>query len=315
VIESPLGSSFVLLASLLLLWKGADVVVHSAARIARRYGLSDLVIGMTVVSMGTSAPELAVTLSAALEGEPDIALGNIVGSNIMNTGIVLGATALFGGLAIPEPLARRDAPMLLAAALLLFAAAWDLAITRLEGLALLGVFLGYLVYLLRRDRGTLRAPEPPAGVATFRDFPLLLLGLLMLIGGGEGLVLSASFLAASAGVSGWAIGVTIVAAGTSAPECATSVVAALRGRQAIAVGNLIGSDLFNVLGILGVVASITTLEVTSVAPGSIALMILMVTMALGFLWTGGRLSRGEGLLLLVFALLRWSRDVAPELWG
>jgi cation:H+ antiporter len=315
VIESPLGSSFVLLASLLLLWKGADLVVHSAARIARRYGLSDLVIGMTAVSMGTSAPELAVTLSAALEGEPDIALANVIGSNVMNTGIVLGATALLGSPAIPAPLARRDGPMLLAAALLLFAAAWDLAITRLEGLALLVVFLGYVAYLLRRERGALLVPEPPTGVATFRDFPLMLLGLLVLIGGGEALVRSASALAASAGVSGWAIGVTIVAAGTSAPECATSILAALRGRQAIAVGNLIGSDLFNVLGILGLAASITTLEVASVAHGSIALMILMVTMALGFLWTGGRLSRGEGLLLIVFALVRWSRDVVPELWG
>lgn len=310
----PILSAIGLAASLLLLWKGADLVVHCAARIGHRYGISDLVIGMTAVAVGTSAPEVVVTLYAAIAGKPDIALSNVVGSNVFNMGFIMGATAMLGAVAAPRLLARRDTPMLLASTLLLQVLVLDRRIMRWEGLALLAVFGAYLLYVFRRDHGPLEEHEVPPGVATFRDFPLFVVGLVMIVCGGELLVGSASALAAAVGVSDWAIGVTVVAAGTSAPECATCIVAALRGRHTMAVGNLVGSDLFNILGVLGLAAVASPLEVNGLAVGSVALMVGMVAMALVFMWTGWKLTRVEGLLLITFALVRWSRDIAPDLW-
>lgn len=306
--DDPLVSTGVLIVSLVLLWKGADLVIHAASRIAHRYGLSDLVIGMTVVAVGTSAPEVVVTLLAATGGEPDIALSNVVGSNVFNIGFIMGATAILGTVPTPRVLARRDAPMLLFATVLLFVISWDLDISRWEATAMLIVFALYLLYLFRRDDGVLEEHDVPSGMATWRDGPLLFVGCAALVGGGDLLVESASALATAVGVSSWLIGVTVVAAGTSAPECATCIVAALRGRHTMAAGNLIGSDLFNILGILGLASFVAPLNVDPVARGSILLMVCMMSMLLVFIWSGWRLTRFEGLALIGFALMRWTRD-------
>jgi cation:H+ antiporter len=310
MMDSPLVSTFLLFASILLLWKGADLVVHTAAHIAHRHGLSDLVIGMTVVALGTSAPEIVVTLVAAVKDQPDIALGNVVGSNIFNMGFILGATALMGSVATPRFLTSRDTPMLLIATVLLLGIVWDLSLARWEGLAMLLLFFAYLFYVFQRDEGPVEEHEVPPGTGTVRDFPLLAVGLAFVVGGGHLLVVSASELATAVGIPTWAIAVTIVAAGTSAPECATCIMAAMRGRHSMAAGNLVGSDLFNILGVLGLAAVSHPMAVDPVARGSVGLMVVMVTMAMLFMWTGWRLNRTEGLVLIFFALLRWGRDVA-----
>jgi cation:H+ antiporter len=304
-----------LIVSLFLLWKGADLVVHSAARIAHRFCLPDLVIGLTVVALGTSAPEISVTLLAAMKGQPDIALGNVVGSNVFNMGLILGTTALLRACPIPRLLVRRDAPMLLLATIILLICVSDRTVARWEGVTMEVLFLLYLLYLFRRDQGPIEEHTIPTGSATFWDVPILILGLCGLIAGGALLVDSASTLARAVGVSEWAIAVTIVAAGTSAPECATCIVAVLHGRHSMATGNLIGSDLFNILGVLGLAAIMRPLSVSTIAPGSVILMVAMVATVLIFMRSGWRLSRAEGLALIGFALMRWSRDIAPQLWS
>jgi cation:H+ antiporter len=312
--ETPLVSSICLIVSLGLLWKGADFVIHSAARIARRHQISDLVIGMTVVALGTSAPEIVVTLVAAFKGQGDIALGNVVGSNVFNMGLILGATAVLGNCPTPRIMVRRDAPVLFLATIFLLVTVWDLALDRWQGLLMLVFFAGYLVYVFRRDEGPLEQLDVPSGTATFKDGPLLLFGLAAVVVGGELLVESASGLAESVGVPTWAIAVTIVAAGTSAPECATCIAAALHGRYTMAAGNLIGSDLFNILGVLGLAIFAQPMQVSPVARGSVVLMVAMVALVLFFMRSGFRLTRGEGFALILFALMRWGRDVASDLW-
>jgi cation:H+ antiporter len=312
--DHPFASAVLLIVSLFLLWQGADLVVHAAARIAHRFCLPDLVIGMTVVALGTSAPEIAVTLLAAIKAQPDIALGNVVGSNVFNMGLILGTTALLRACPIPRLLVRRDAPMLLIATILLLICVSDRSLDRWEGLLMEALFLLYLIYLFRRDHGPIDEQEIPMGTATVWDVPILILGLCALIGGGHLLVDSASSLAQAVGVSDWAIAVTIVAAGTSAPECATCIVAVLRGRHSMATGNLIGSDLFNILGVLGLASILRPLSVSAIAPGSVILMVAMVATVLIFMRSGWRLSRAEGLALIAFSLMRWSRDIAPGVW-
>ncbi len=311
--ETPLVSGICLVVSLGLLWKGADFVIHAAASIARRHQISDLVIGMTVVALGTSAPEIVVTLVAALRGDGDIAVGNVVGSNVFNMGLILGTAAVLGNCPTPRIMVRRDAPVLFLATLFLAITVWDLVLERWQGLLMLTFFAGYLVYLLRRDEGPLEQLEVPTGTATFKDGPLLLLGLAAVVVGGELLVTSASALALSMNVPPWAMGVTIVAAGTSAPECATCIAAALRGRYTMAAGNLIGSDLFNILGVLGLAVLAQPIHVSPVARVSVVLMVAMTALVLFFMRSGFRLSRGEGVVLILFALARWSRDLASDL--
>jgi cation:H+ antiporter len=215
-VSYPVVASLLLLLSLGLLWKGADIVVHAAARLAHRFGISDLVIGMTVVALGTSAPEVAVTLLAALSNQPDIALGNVVGSNVFNMGLILGATAALRACPISPLLVRRDAPILLGATILLLICVWDQELARWEGLTMELLFIGYVIYLFRRDERTLEDHDIPGGSATAWDGPRLLLGLCALIGGGYLLVESASSMARAVGVSEWAIAVTMEA------TCSTS---------------------------------------------------------------------------------------------
>jgi cation:H+ antiporter len=298
----------IVVLSILALWKGAEWVIESASRIGRKLGLSDLLIGLTIVAFGTSAPEFAVTIAAALRGQGDISVGNVVGSNIFNLGFVLGGVAVVRAISTTKTLVFRDGIFLICITLLLRLFVNDLNVSNFEGSILVALLLIYLGYLLWKKE-ELHKDEIATGEAAWSDVPMLLGGLAMIVGGGHYLVESASNLARFFGVSEWVIGVTIVAAGTSAPEMATSMVAVLKGRYGISIGNLIGSDIFNLLGVLGVATLLNpVMTVDNAAKTSITILIVMVTVVVVFMRTDWRVARWEGGLLVVVNLIRWWLD-------
>ena len=289
-----------------LLWKGADWVVRSACQLAHRLGLPDAVVGASVVALGTSAPEITVAVLAVLEGHHDIAVANIVGSNIFNIGIILGGCAAIWTVPTSRPLVGRDAPVLLLATLLLLLFLEDHLLERWEGAAMVLCLGCYLFYLVTRRVLRLETYDlDPEDTGSGRDYFRLILGLGGVLGGAHLLVDSASDLAGLMGISEWAIGVTIVAAGTSLPELVTAVVAAHRRRMGMLAGMVIGSDLFNVLGVLGVAAFIRPLTVIHGVEASLMLMAAMVTILIVLMRTGWWLTRAEGLALIAIGLLRW----------
>jgi len=290
------------------LWWGAVWLVDSAARIAKRLGMSELVIGLTIVAFGTSAPEFAVTVNAALRGQSDISVGNVVGSNIFNLGFILGGVALVRAICTTPPLVRRDGGALIGTSLLLLLLLSDLSLARWEG-ALLMLLLAVYLLVLFRSRTPLE-DEVPAGSVHWYDVPRLLAGIAIVVGSGHLLVESASGLARVFGVSEWVIGVTIVAAGTSAPELATSLVAVVRGRHGISAGNLLGSDLFNLLGVLGLAAALRPMTVDSSSFGSLLMLCGLVVLVVLMLRSSWQLSRLEGGILVVLNLARWIMDFA-----
>ncbi len=300
------SNALIILISALVLWWGAVWIVESAARIARRLGMSELVIGLTIVAIGTSAPEFAVTVGAALKGQGDISVGNVIGSNIFNMGFILGGVAVVRAIATSRTMVVRDGGMLIALSLLLLLFFRDLYIARWEGMTLLALLVIYIGFLLLS-----REPveEIPTGEFRWYDVPRLLAGIVLVIGGGHFLVEAAVALARAVGVSDWAIGVTIVAAGTSAPEFAVSLAGAIRGRHGISVGNLIGSDIFNLLGVLGLAATIRPMTVDPSVYGSLLVLAGMVFLVVVFLMrTGWVISRWEGALLILINLVRWIMD-------
>lgn len=300
--------SVIIVASVLALWKGADWVVEAASRIGKKFGLSDLVIGLTIVAFGTSAPEFAVTISAALKGQGDISVGNVIGSNIFNLGFVLGGVAAIRAIHTDRTLVFRDGIILIGITVLLRIFVNDLNMSNVEGGILVTLLVIYISYLLWK-REAMHAEAVAHGEATWRDGLLLLAGLTAIVGGGHFLVESASNVARFFGISEWVIGVTIVAAGTSAPELATSLVAVMKGRHGISIGNLVGSDIFNLLGVLGVATLINpNMHVDNGAKQSITILILMVIFVVTSMRTGWKISRTEGIVLVVVNLIRWIAD-------
>ncbi len=298
----------IIVATILALWKGAEMIVESAAHIADRFGISQLVIGLTIVSFGTSAPEFAVTLISALNGQPNISVGNVVGSNIFNLGFILGGVALIRGIRISRTLVYRDGLVLFGVTLLLLLFIGDLNFERWEGITMMSLLVVYVSYLIfRKDQELVE--EVPDGRFSWLDIAKLVGGLLLVVLGGHFFVESASDLAGMLGMNEWAIGVTIVAAGTSAPELATSLVAALRGRYGLSAGNLIGSDLFNMLGVLGLAGAISPMQVKSEAEASLFVLCGLVLVVVVMMRTGWKISRLEGAILVVANLVRWYFDV------
>ena len=307
-----------ILATFVVMGKGAQFVVSSATAMASRLGISEVVIGLTVVAFGTSAPEFAVTLIAAFQGHGNISVGNIVGSNTFNLGFILGGCALLGIVPTDKLLVRRDGLVLAGAAIsLLVLVGWDHSLDRADGVVLFLMLVAYLSYLFvhRRDGGD-EVRELVSGRPTesglWREFVVLFVGLAFIVGGSHVLVLSASSVARTFGISEWTIGVTIVAAGTSAPEFATSLVGVLKGRYGISLGSLIGSDIFNLLGVLGLAGMLQPVEVTSRALISLSAMCGMVVWVLISMRTGWRISRLEGMMLIGLAALRWWLDFAAQ---
>jgi cation:H+ antiporter len=320
----PLWANWLLVVlAVVFISRGAQQVVETAARIAKRLQISELIVGLTLVAAGTSLPEFGVTLVAAFEEYPDISVGNIVGSNIFNLGFILGIIAVIRPIPTTRILIRRDgSALILATLLLLVLIAADLTLGRVDGVILLAglaLYLGTVFAIGRIDwvapglAVMVRGSGSYAGLlAALRAAGGVAVGFALLGAGSHLLVNSAIPIARSFGLSQWVIGVTIVAAGTSAPEFATSLVGVLRGRYDISVGNVIGSDLFNLLGVLGVAGVLHPQAVESGARASLTALMAMVLLVVVFARTGWRLSRLEGLVLVLFALARWALELATR---
>jgi cation:H+ antiporter len=280
-------------------------LVRGASRLAASLGTPPLVIGLTVVAFGTSAPELVVSLQAALAGQPAIALGNVVGSNIFNVLFILGLSALAAPLVVSEQVVRHDVPIMIGVSSLVMLLATDHDIGRIEGLFLVALLVLYLLFLAWIERmrrrpmlAQLVEPPPPRAVRTIMVNALFITGgLMLLVLGSRWLVISATEIARVFGLSELVIGLTIVAAGTSLPEVATSVTASIRGERDIAVGNVVGSNIFNLLMVLGATAAISPTGV-AVPPAALTfdlpVMIAVAIACLPVFFAGFRISRWEG---------------------
>lgn len=295
-----------------LLVVGGEALVRGASRLATAIGISPLVVGLTIVAFSTSAPELAVTVSSALRGQPDIAVGNIVGSNIANVLLVLGLSAVAAPLVVSQQLIRVDVLLMIGASLLMFVLALDGLISWLEGGLLFALLLGYTALAIVASRNETRAVEKEYaeefGTTISRSAQQWPLNLLLVTGGVVMLVIGAQWLVDGAvavgrllGLSELIIGLTIVAIGTSLPELATSVVATLRGERDIAVGNAVGSSLFNILSVLGLTALIAPNGIP-VAPAALnfdlPVMIAAAVACLPVFFNNYRIERWEGALFL-----------------
>jgi len=299
-----------------LLYFGAEGLVRGSASLAARAGISPLIAGLTIVAFGTSAPELSVSLSAALGGNPDISLGNVVGSNIFNIAVILGIAALIQPLKIHLNVIRRDIPVMIASSAIAFGLILYGGFSRLAGI---GLFLGLIFYLISAirsgksesgsaDEAAIDTP-PLLSKSWMIDTVVLVAGLGVLLVGSRLFVDGATSLAKSWGVSDAVIGLTVVAAGTSLPELATSVVAAVRKQSDIAIGNIVGSNIFNVLCILGVTATVSPIHASGIGMLDAGVMLFLSILLLPFALTKRKISRVEGAVFIgiysVYLFMLW----------
>ena len=293
-------SLFLIAVGLVLLVLGGDVLVRGAVGLATRLGVSPLMIGLTVVGFGTSMPELVTSLQATFAGAPGIALGNVIGSNTANILLILGLAALIRAFPVDRSAFRRDGVAMALAALVALALTQFGGIGRLAGGALVGALAVYLVMAYRLERGP-QAPETtePAQGTLSKSLFTALAGIALTIAGARLLVDGATDLARAWGVSEAVIGLTLVAIGTSLPELVTSVIAAVKGRSDIALGNVLGSNIYNILGILGITALARPIPVDPQIAGFDAWVMVAATLALlAMMRSGWRISRSEGALML-----------------
>lgn len=307
-----------LAAGLVCLVVGAEVLVRGAASIATRLGIAPIIIGLTVVAFGTSAPELAVSVSAGFGGRGEVAFGNVVGSNIVNTLLILGGSAAIASLVVTQRIIRLDIPLLIGASVVALVLSLDNEIGRLDGLVLFAGIVGYTGWLIRaarRERSDVLA-EYDEAVEELEveviDKPLpvqagfVAAGLAILVAGSQLLVTSATDIAESLGVSDLVIGLTVVAVGTSLPELATSLLAAYRGQRDIAVGNVVGSNLFNLMSVLGLTGLVSP-DPIPVADSSLQVdfpvMLAATVVLVPIIWKGFTIRRWEGLVLMGFYAL------------
>lgn len=297
-------------AGLGLLIAGAETLVRGASRLAAAAGISPLVIGLTVVAYGTSAPELAVSVQSALSGRADIALGNVVGSNIVNVLLVLGLSALIAPLAVSQQLIRLDVPLMIGVSFLMLALAMDGKVSRPDGALLFAINIAYVIWAIYQSRKESRqiqeeyakqygAAGSRSAAGALINILLIIAGLGMLVLGSRWMVNSAVAVAQSLGVSELIIGLTIIAIGTSLPEIVTSIIASFRGARDIAVGNVIGSNVFNITSVLGLTCIFAPNGV-AVPPAAlrfdIPVMIAVAVACLPIFFTGHRIARLEGVL-------------------
>ncbi|PAA14355.1 calcium/sodium antiporter [Pseudomonas fragi] len=292
-----------LFCGLVLLIAGAELLVRCAVRMAANLKVRPLLIGLTVVALGSSAPQLTVSLQAALNDSTDIAVGSVIGSNIFNVLVTLGLSALIIPLRVSRQLVRLDIPLMIVASALVFALALNKQLDRLDGVILLGGLLVYLALLLRQSRhsGHHHSNHDLPRTSWLHNILLMLAALLLLGVAGHLLLGAAVTVATELGLSERIIGLTIIAVSTSLPELATSLIAAFRGQREIAVGNVIGSNVFNLLGVLGLTALVAPAPL-SVSPNALAfdlpVMLGVAALCLPVFYTGYRVTRAEGLLFL-----------------
>ncbi|MGP0565000.1 MULTISPECIES: calcium/sodium antiporter [unclassified Nitrospina] len=291
-----------ILGGLALLYYGGELLIGGCLRIAQHYRVSPFVIGATVMGFGTSAPELAVSLLAALEGSPEVAMGNVVGSNIANVGLVLGLTALLVPVPIDKARFRLETPPLLIASFLLILFSWDQGLVRWEGLLFLAGIGWYIARALKDEEESLLHFEDELkwfrGKPIGFQFILIVVGLALLVAGARGMVVGGVSLARSFGISEWFIGVTIIAVGTSLPEIVSSTMSAMRGHGEMALGNVFGSNIFNIFLVLGATASIDPLIIQEPIRADLIFTTALTCMLLIMINMKHRLEKGGGVVLL-----------------
>ena len=311
----------------LVIW-GADRLTEGASGIARGFHIPEIVIGLTIVAAGTSAPELFVSLMSALKGTPDLAVGNVIGSNIFNTMLIVGCSALVAPIVITPSTVKKDIPFAVAASLLLFvlcfddmnsAHLWGNSISRSDGMLLLIGFAAFMGYTLMEARksgqikpknqylGEEEVKEPNDYSRLWINLLWMVVGLACLIVGSDLFVDAATYVAHRFGIRQSVIGLTIVAGGTSLPELATSVVAARKGKSALAIGNAIGSNVFNILLILGLTAVVCPMRIMGITIIDLMMMLVSIGIVWLFAFTKYTVSRREGILLILgfMAYMAW----------
>ena len=316
---------FIIVGVALVIW-GADRLTEGAASLARGMRVPEIIIGLTIVAAGTSAPEMFVSLVAAFNGTADLAVGNVIGSNIFNTALIVGCAALVAPMAVAKSTVKKDIPFAVVASLLLFMLCfddmdsphlWGNEISRSDGFILLAGFTAFMIYTFRAAKkdGLMPTEEelednrelPKDYSKLWRNLSLMALGLACLIIGSNLFVDGASYVAYRFGLRQSVVGLTIVAGGTSLPELATSVVAAYKGRSAIAIGNVIGSNVYNILLILGVTAVVHPLRIMGISIMDLMMMLVSVGLLWLFAFTKYSVSRREGLVLVggFLAYMAW----------
>ena len=314
-----LNIGLIIIGVVLVIW-GADRLTEGASSLARGMRVPEIVIGLTIVAAGTSAPELFVSLVSALKGTSDLAVGNVIGSNVFNTLLIVGCSAAVAPIAVAPNTVKKDIPFAIVASLLFFILCfddmssphlWGNEISRQDGLILLVGFLAFMFYTFRMaiNSGELKLREEELGVEPvkeprdyshlWRNLAWIVIGLACLIGGSNLFVDSANYVAHRFGIRQSIVGLTIVAGGTSLPELATSVVAAYKGRSAIAIGNVIGSNVFNILLIVGVTAVIHPLRIMGITIVDLMVMLISIGLMWLFAITKYYVSRREGWLLIL----------------
>lgn len=317
-----------LVLGVIIVLKGADWLTDGAVNIATRFGVSQMVIGLTIVAMGTSMPEFCVSMVSALKGTPDLAVGNVVGSNTFNTLLIVGCSALVAPIMVKRSSVKRDIPFAVVASLLMLLFCLDGAIGRVDAAVLFAGFCLFMFVTLKYAKTT---EEPAAAVATngatttaipeassseasqasgtsmLKAVVMLVVGLLCLIAGSNMFVDNASFVASSLGVSDAVIGLTIVAGGTSMPELATSMVSAKKGNSDIAIGNVIGSNVFNILMIIGITGLVKPMHIAGITTLDLIMMLASILLMWFFCRTTYKVKRWEGAVLTIvyLAYLTW----------
>ncbi len=307
-------SYILLIFGIVVLVQGANFFVDGASALAKYFRIPTIIIGLTIVAFGTSAPEAAVSISASVKGLNDIALGNVIGSSLMNILVILGVSALFVPIIVKERLIRREIPFALLSTLLLvvFYFVGHGRINRIEGLIMLSGFVLFMVVLLRGAlKNRINIDIDVNAKKPSKSIPLLIFGLAGIILGGELITNNASNIAIELGMSEMLVGLTIIAIGTSLPELVTSLVAAVKKESDIALGNIIGSNIFNILLVLGLSATISPMQLSPSALVDILLLFVITLITLIFAFTNRKISRLEGAMLigiyigyLIFIFLR-----------
>ena len=291
-----------------LVLTGADRLTEGASALARKMNIPEIIIGLTIVAAGTSAPELFVSLVSALKGTPDLAVGNVVGSNTMNAMLIVGCAAMVAPMVISRSTVKKDIPFSVGASMLLILLAFDSFMSRIDGIILLIGFAVFMAYtLLQAKKGQVEDAGEVKQINPWLSTLYVVLGLAMLVAGSNLFVDSASSVAYALDVSEGVVGLTVVAGGTSLPELATSVVAARKGQSAMAIGNVIGSNVFNILLILGLTATVCPMQIGGITMVDMSMMVASMLLLWLFSYTKLTVARWEGAVLttVYLAYLGW----------